>query len=55
MWCLWKIIGEMDFVELGDVIKREDLRSGVGSSITVDFAKEKLRPTLNKGSRSKVQ
>jgi hypothetical protein len=55
MWCLWKIIGEMDFVELGDVIKREDLRSGLGSSTIMDFAKEKLRPTLNKGPRSMVQ
>jgi len=49
MWCLWKIIGEMDFVELGDVIKREDLRSGLGSSTIVDFAKGKLKPTLKKG------
>jgi hypothetical protein len=55
MWCLWKIIGEMDFVELGDVIKKEDSTSGLGSSIIVDFAKEKLRPTLNEGPMSKVQ
>jgi hypothetical protein len=55
MWCLWKIIGEMDFAELGDVIKKEDLRSGLGSSTIVDFAKEKLRPTFNKRPRSKVQ
>jgi len=37
------------------VIERVDLRSGLGSSTIVDFAKEKLRPTLNKGARSKVQ
>jgi hypothetical protein len=55
MWCLWKIIGEMNFVELGDVIKKEDLRSGLGSSTIVDFAKEKRRPTLDKGPRNKVQ
>jgi len=54
MWCLWKIIGEMDFVELGDMIKREDLRRGLGSSTIVHFVKEKLRLTLNKGPRSKV-
>jgi len=45
----------MDFVELGDVIKREDLRRGFGSSTIVRFVKEKLRLTLNKGPRSKVQ
>jgi hypothetical protein len=55
MWCLWKVISEMDFVELGEVIKKEDLRNGLGSSTIVDFATEKLRPTLNKGLRSKVQ
>jgi hypothetical protein len=53
MWCLWKIIGEMDFVELGDVIKREDLRSGLGFSTIVYFVKEKLRLTLNKGPRAR--
>jgi hypothetical protein len=45
----------MDFVELGDVIKREDLRNGFGSSTIVDFVKEKLSPPSSKGPRSKVQ
>jgi hypothetical protein len=51
MWCLWKIIDEMNFVKLGDVIKKEDLRSGLGSSTIVDFAKEKRR-TRVQGTRS---
>jgi hypothetical protein len=51
MWCLWKIISEMEFVELGEVIKKEDLRSGLGSSTIVDFATKKTKAHFKQGSK----
>jgi len=41
----------MEFVELGEVIKKEDLRSGLGSSTIVDFATKKTKAHFKQGSK----